>query len=318
MLENDSYKRINFLILCHKSPLQVKKLIERLQSPISRFYVHVDMKSDITEFETILSDFQNVSLITERVNSLWGDISLVKATLNLIHSIKDLDIKGHTVLLSGQDIPLHPIQDIISFLKKNVNNNFIDLFKIPYPHWNLEGKDRLTFYNLHSEKMGRLFCSLPPLKSSYFFRKSTIKQMFLLFKYFPIKNIKYIFKERKQPDFIKQWYGGAQWWTLKNSTISSIKSKLKENPEYLDFHEHTHVPDEIFFHTIVNHLENNPNIKSGLTYINWSRKNCDLPVTFTNSKEDINELLEAKKDFLFARKVEDSIDIKKLFNENKG
>jgi len=73
------------------------------------------------------------------------------------------------------------------------------------------------------------------------------------------------------------------------------------------------LPDEIFFHSILMHLKEKNDtliIKPSITYVNWERKNTPLPVTFI--EDDFEELIEASKTKLFARKLDLEIDEKIL------
>ena len=52
------------------------------------------------------------------------------------------------------------------------------------------------------------------------------------------------------------------------------------------------------------------NIEQSLTYVNWTRKNCSLPVTFViNDFDELNRLPEFK---LFARKFDIKLDMEIL------
>ena len=46
---------IAYLILVHNQPLQVKRLVERLSGTGVDFYIHVDKKTDITDFYKALN-----------------------------------------------------------------------------------------------------------------------------------------------------------------------------------------------------------------------------------------------------------------------
>lgn len=298
--------QLNYIILAHKSPKQLSSLVRSLSTPNSYFYIHIDLKSDLAKFKEELISSKNIIYIKDRVDSLWGDFSLVQATLNGLEAIKDKEKSGHTILLSGQDKALISKEDISYFFQNHENMDFISTFPIPYEYWNNGGLDRLEHYNFHLNKLGRNHISLPNISQKLFYRPNTMKQIFLLLKYFPINNLIKLFVKRKQPQNIMQWHGGSQWWALSNSTIHLIMNYLEQNEDYVNYHKYTHIPDEIFFHTLVQNLNNNSkSIKPSLTYVNWSRKNCDLPVTFTNSEVDKQELALARKQFLFARKFDE-------------
>lgn len=59
--------RVAHLILVHAHPNQLSRLVERLTHPKAVFFIHVDKKSDIVEFERVFCDATNVFFIRSRV-----------------------------------------------------------------------------------------------------------------------------------------------------------------------------------------------------------------------------------------------------------
>ncbi|MDN8980676.1 hypothetical protein Q0P29_14320, partial [Staphylococcus aureus] len=60
-----------YLIMGHKSPKQIYRLLDRLNDELSHFFIHIDRKVDITPFKT-LEDFGDKVTFLERYNSEWG------------------------------------------------------------------------------------------------------------------------------------------------------------------------------------------------------------------------------------------------------
>ena len=85
--------------------------------------------------------------------------------------------------------------------------------------------------------------------------------------------------------------------------LSFIIDFTEKNPDYLEYHKFTHVPDEIFFQSIISSNFPKSRIKPSVTYVNWNRKGCELPVTFSLS--DLDEL--KNNQYLFARKFDQNI-----------
>ena len=113
-----------------------------------------------------------------------------------------------------------------------------------------------------------------------------------------------ILKKRHFPKYLNP-FGGSNWWAFPIETIHYINTFIKTHPDYLTYHKFTHCPDEIFFHSIIFSKYKSNKIEKSVTYVNWSRKNCSLPVTFTS--EDYIELSN-QKEKLFARKFDKKID----------
>jgi hypothetical protein len=298
---------INYLILAHHLPYQLKKLVDRLDAEEVYIYIHLDSKSDLKEFKSILNN-SKVVFLEKRANAIWGNFTLVQATLYGMHKIIEDGRGGFTILLSGQDYPLAKHQEIKQFLDKHATTNFIDL-KTVQEAWPHEHKAKINQYYLNlTPKRGNgifipyfLEISLTTLlKTSYRIMKSGMKQRNLLLCFQIVK----FFKKRSSP--IPNHYGGSQWWAINTTTLKMIVTFIEDNPRYYHFHKYTYIPDEIFFHTIIKLLaEKNPemNLAPSLTYVNWKKHDDAFPAIF--GIDDFDELVEAKKNGkFFARKFE--------------
>ena len=108
-----------------------------------------------------------------------------------------------------------------------------------------------------------------------------------------------LFFNRVFPENIIQ-YGGSQWWMLPMETNKLIYSFLNENRDYIEYHEDTQVPDEIFFHSIIHSKISNKLISFNITYVKWPKGEIPSPITFT-----INDLEGLKNSgALFVRKFD--------------
>lgn len=302
---------INYLILAHHFPAQLKKLVERLNADDVYFYIHLDSKSDFKEFNSIFIN-SNVVFLEKRENAIWGNFTIVQATLNGIFKIFQDGREGFTILLSGQDYPLVKNQEIKKFFSKHFSSNFIDL-KPVQEAWPAEYKAKINQYylNLSSKRGNGIFIPyyleisiMTLLKTTYRLIKNGIKQRNLNLCLQIVK----LFKKRLSP--IPNHFGGSQWWALNAKTLKMILNFINENPRFLNFHKYTYIPDEIFFHTIIKILaEKNPEMKllPSITYVNWKKLDYAFPAIF--GTKDIEELVKAKKDGkLFARKFDSQYD----------
>ncbi|HLY70044.1 MAG TPA: beta-1,6-N-acetylglucosaminyltransferase, partial [Puia sp.] len=70
--------RIAYLIMAHKNPTQIEKLIHKLRHPQFDVYIHLDKKTDIGDYE-YLSNIRGVYFITNRTKVTWGGISIPDA-----------------------------------------------------------------------------------------------------------------------------------------------------------------------------------------------------------------------------------------------
>src|ERR1700709_746531 len=94
-----------YIILAHKNPQQLYRLIQKLDDQHSTFFIHIDKKVPLAGFEQILG-LNNKVIFTKRVYTEWGGFGLVEATLNAMQAVKDsLKRYERIILLSGQDYP---------------------------------------------------------------------------------------------------------------------------------------------------------------------------------------------------------------------
>ncbi|HLP18721.1 MAG TPA: beta-1,6-N-acetylglucosaminyltransferase [Chitinophagales bacterium] len=302
--------QINYLILTHNQPLQLKRLISALQARQVSFYVHIDKKTDIGPFKDALSEFENVVLLEDkaRVDVVWGDMSIVQATLNILQQIP-LSGKGYCVLLSGQDYPIKSTAYISGYLQENYGADFISINPLPFASWPNSGMDRITKYKVNFSNKQFDYYLLPSVFEKEFYSAATWKVVRKILLTSKGGVLSKLLKRRKVPGNSKV-YGGHAWWAFTNETVGAILGYLKSNPTLLSYFEDSLLPDEMIFQTVFMALpvvSNSAVIKAELTYVNWDKPNVTLPVTFTH--EDFDEL-NAHPDKLFARKFSYAVDTK--------
>lgn len=304
-----------YLILAHKSPDQLERQIRALDDEDSTFYVHVDLKSNFNLF-TRINKLKNVTLINERVDSGWGDFSIIIATINLIENALKNHSEGICILMSGSDFPIKSLLQVNSFLLKNKDKIFIDLHEAGSVWENFN--KRITDYRINkgSDKDNFLLLKGFNLKTLFHFLLGNITRRQFL---------KIAFKKRKL-NLNMKFYGGSQWWSMGVSDLIKVNDFIQNNrDELFNFFADSHIPDEFFFHSIIMHLKSLGHkiaIEDSLTYVNWTRENCQLPVTF--EANDLQELMDQPPGKLFARKFDieierqilDNIDEKILKHKN--
>ncbi|MFV8226696.1 beta-1,6-N-acetylglucosaminyltransferase [Christiangramia aquimixticola] len=296
---------INYLILVHKNPFQVKRLVQKLQGPGINFFIHIDASAEGRTFKSLLQNFENVFFIckTDRKKIIWGDISMVEASLNLMHKVVLEKKTGYCILLSGQDYPLKSKDYIKDFFQKKTGMHFISFFEMPHPNWDQGGIPRIKKYKINKSSQREHFLMLPSIFDKDFYSEETLGKLNFLRKTGRWKDMVQALKRREFPTCLEP-YGGGQWWAFPIETIHKILEFNENHPNYINYHKYTLIPDEIFFQSILMYLEDykTKNIAKSITYVNWNRGTGPLPVTFTC--EDIEELEIASKNHLFARKFD--------------
>jgi hypothetical protein len=298
---------INYLILAHKNPEQLYRLITRLDSKNVNFFIHIDKTVDISIFSKGLSGLGNVYFLKDkdRLITPWGDINVCKVLITLLRRVYEkVKTNAYCIFLSGQDYPLKDNIYIYNYLNNHYGKNFISLNQIAniWPEWRM----RLERYNFHFPNNQRVFKGIFPLADMRFFTTGNLKNFIYIAKRLAlVKVLQTFFKpKRLHPSYIKP-IGGSAFWALPIETVDELLAYLNEHPGFLEYHEYTHAADEILFHSIVNLLKQPHEISESNTYTNWKRKRDDDsgPVMFY-TQEDLEELLALNDHYLFARKFD--------------
>lgn len=299
---------LNYLVLAHKNPKQLHRLINRLNEKWVKFYIHIDKNTDITPFKSSFKNYPNVLFLdnTNRYEGTWGDIGIVKGTLSALSIIENQNPKGYCILITGQDYPLKSNVVIQKFLEDHYGNNFISIFQTPNT-WGEPYEDRIKKYKVNKTTKRGHFLLLSSIFEKDFYTKNTFGKLNFLRKTGNYSSIIKIFKKREFPEYIKP-YGGGVYFALPMETIRKILSFHYEHPDFLDFNSYTLCADEVFFHSILMQIDKEESliISPSLTYVNWDRPSGPLPVTFKN--QDFQELKEASKRYLWARKFNEELD----------
>jgi hypothetical protein len=295
---------INYIVLAHKNPQQLKQLIEKLSTPSTYFYVHIDKGVEIKPFLDVLGEQQSVHFLESREKGIWGDIGIVKASINALKEIIKTQEPGYCVLISGQDYPIKSNEQIASFLTRNYGVNYIDTLTFDESEWPNNGMDRIEHYKFNLSAERGHFILLPSLLSKDFYKNWKLNFRGLLHLVKHNKASAIIFRSRKFPEYMIP-YAGSQWWSLPVETAVKVLLFLEQNKGYLNYNRYSLLPDEFFFQSIIKHLaskEGTMIIKPSITYVNWKKAGVPLPVTFTS--EDIEELRNQPEEKLIARKFE--------------
>lgn len=268
----------------------------------SLFFIHLDLRTDIAPFKERICG-ENIFFIEERVGCLWGDFSIVLATINLMLEAKEQKATGFFVLASGQDYPIVSNSEIHSFISQNSQYDFLDVIELEKKWKPKMVKDKLEHYHiLHSGKRGHSNCYAPFFHCSMYQKLRTITH--LIKGRLSISNFKMLLNLPSKKTIFKQQYAGSQFWALSEKTFYNVIKYIQENEKSLkDYYKYTSSPDEIYFHSIIMNLCNGSyeNIKHQITFVNYFRNDNVFLL------EDFKVLVTAKNKLL-ARKFDIDID----------
>ena len=295
----------NYLILAHKNPLQLSRMIERLDDGASKFFIHLDAKTPIEPFAACLEG-THIRFIEPRERCVWGDFSIVRATIHLMEAASEE--QGLFILMSGQDYPIQSQAYINDFLECNKEFDFIEIEPLEEKWKPKMVKDKLEHYHiLHSEERGHSNCYAPFAHCSVFQKLRTLTH--LLKGRLSRKNFKLLCSLPKRIAPFERQYAGSQFWAFSERTFYAVLNYIREHKAVLEgYYKYTSSPDEIYFHSVLMDLvakDSTIKLKDPITYVNYFRKN-NVFVT-----EDFEKLTSAKGK-LFARKFDTDIDIEIL------
>lgn len=295
----------NYLILAHKNPLQLSRMIERLDDGASKFFIHLDAKTPIEPFAACLEG-AHIRFIDKRERCVWGDFSIVQATIHLMEAASKE--QGLFILMSGQDYPIQSQGYINAFLESNKEFDFIEIEPLEEKWKPKMVKDKLEHYHiLHSEERGHSNCYAPFSHCSVFQKLRTLTH--LLKGRLSRKNFRLLCSLPKRVAPFERQYAGSQFWAFSERTFYTILNYIREHKAALEgYYKYTSSPDEIYFHSVLMDLvakDSTIKLKEQITYVNYFRKN-NVFIT-----EDSEKLTSAKGK-LFARKFDTDIDIEIL------
>lgn len=298
-------KKIAYLVLAHHHPLQLSRMVARLDCEAVEFFIHIDKKSHITPFKTALEAYDRVTFLEKRYAVYWKGFSQILATMALLKAALASRAEYY-ILLSGSDYPLKPNNEILRFLEGN-NTQYLHFFSLhDFPGW--LKKVRYYYWDslLTNPREG-----FRPVKWRYikYIQKGILNRL----------------PPRKLPSGIQQPYGGSQWWMLTHDCAAYCLDFLEKNPGFRRFYRFTDSPDEMVFQTIIlnspfansvrNYLQYRNNRKQVVAevlgkplgfcpynyrYIDWHSPQRGFPATL--NEENFEEMVESGA--LLARKLD--------------
>ena len=281
--------KIAYIILAHKNSEQLTRLVKKINSTDTSFFIHIDKKTDKETYKRMLeslSDFENVYFV-KRFRSKWGQMGIVEGTLSGLREILNRKLQfDYAILLSGQCYPIKSNHEIHAFLSQNMGYSFIDFQPITVDQ-NQNRLERLIFWHYF---LGKFHLVFPREKM---FNHRVLDIIWRRFaKLLPFR--------RKLPlDYQPYW--GYQWWGLNGECAKYVVNFLDTNPSFEKFFNRVWCPDEFFFQIL---LLNSPCkdqiINNCLTYVDFTKRKSHHPAIL--GVQDFPKFMASDK--LFARKFD--------------
>jgi hypothetical protein len=271
--------RIAHIIITHKNPAQLERLLHKMQYPDFDFYIHVDKKVEIGNFE-YLKRIKGVKFIENRIICNWGGYSTLQAMLNSLKEVLENDVSYDFYnLLSAQDYPLKSNDEIYSFFLENREKSFLFFETASDSKWWEGAVDRFQKYHLTDYDF--------PGK---FFLEAMINKV-LPKRRFPMK---------------MELYGGSKssWWTLNNETASYLVDFFKLDRHLDKFLKYCWGTDEFIIPTVLLNSPLKANIvNDNLRYIDFLEGKANPKIL---GPDDLTEMVNSN--MLFARKFDIEIN----------
>jgi hypothetical protein len=282
---NGEQLRFAFLILMHKNPEQVVRLVERLDGPQSSFFIHVDARASNQIYSHIARfalTHSNVACV-QRHRCHWGDFGIVAGTLECIRAALAGEYFDRALLLSGQDYPIKPLDGIFEYISKYPDAEFIEAFP-------LDAANRWT------GKWGYVNATARYEWYILRFRRTA----------FPIPM-------KRRPPLKMTPSGGSQWWCLSNEALRYVVQFVDRWPSVMKYFRNVSIPDETVFQTIIyNSPFRRRIICDDLHFAAWEKRDARHPAILRETNmplmQDSNKLLARKFDLMKHPLIFDLID----------
>ena len=282
--------QIAFLISAHTDPQQLARLIKALPQE-ARFFVHVDKKANIREFEDAVRGIADVSFTHERYNVMWGSFGQVRYQMALIRqALAEAPDAEYFFSLSGLDYPLWPEWQIRDAVRCAGGRQF--LYATPMA---MRG-DEARLYREY-----RLLNTLP-------WRYGTLKSKMRVALRHIIKalGIRKPLVIRSDSGRMYSLYKGGSWWGITRGLATEALNMYDNDKSFTRYFVNAFGPDETFIHTIA---MNNPRYASRSTLVRSTRLEDLSPLTYieygseikTFTEKDLDTLLSSGK--MFCRKT---------------
>ncbi|MBA2475602.1 MAG: hypothetical protein H0V40_06580, partial [Actinobacteria bacterium] len=278
---------IAYIVLAHKNPRQVARLVHALADEDAAFYLHVDSKTPPTEYRELVAGVEDIGDLHHlpRVRTHWGGFGLVEATLAGIERIAARrPVPSYTVLLTGQDYPIKSRRFIREFFEAHDGSSFVHYAPLPWQAWGPDGGfSRIESWHWPQRFLGRHLS-------------------------FPNKHVRVPLR-RRFPRGLHP-FGGYQHWCLARRSVEYLAAAVEERPDVVSFFRHVYIPDETLIPTLLLNSPLRDTItRDDLKLVRWG-EDRRIPHPRVLTAEDFDDIASAPD--LYARKFDTALDARIL------
>jgi Core-2/I-Branching enzyme len=250
--------RLAYLIMAHKNPEQLARLVKTLIHRDAELFIHIDGRRRLAPFLGPLKalEHRSVHIIADRVPIYQAgfppgtNYSQARAILVALAEVLSISRNfDYLILLSGQDYPIKTNDMILKHFDSNNGKEFLQRFSVPTDPYvaSVELNTRMGHVQrYHVEDW---------LRGYYIKGLNRVVNLILPRKEFP-------------RGYTPYW--GSVYWRLTIDCAAYICNFVTRNPEFVRFFRFANCPDECIFHTIVLNSNFSKNVvDDNLTYMDW-------------------------------------------------
>lgn len=112
-----------FLIIAHSDYEVLRVLVNMLDNECSDIYIMVDKKAQLPP--NLHVKHAGIFMLKKRIDIRWGDVSLIKAEMQLFEFASANGSYEYYHLLSGNDLLIKPLNYIFNFFDQNKGKEFV-------------------------------------------------------------------------------------------------------------------------------------------------------------------------------------------------
>lgn len=230
--------KIGYIILCHKEPKLVEKIVNRLTVDTENIAViHVDKKVDILPFQTRLEENKKAIFLEKRTDIYWGGFSSIIATIDCLRRALDEECDRY-VLIQGMDYPLHSNKYIDEFFDNNRGIEFLRAYNVT------NSKRKINYMKCYGY---HIFDGVNRRKKAL---KTFIARGFSAINKLGVKYRKgYFFDKNENKRYDIYWGWGH--FSLTRECVKYLIEFYDKNPKFNNYFKTIFPADETYFQTIV-------------------------------------------------------------------
>ncbi len=291
-MHDNTSKSIGFVLLTHTKPLQIYRLINKLNRMFNYPIIvchHDFSKSDLS----VDSLPKNVLLVRPYLQTKWAGFAIVEATIQAFKLMLNVpDPPDWVVLLSGADYPIKTANQILHDLASSEYDAYIQHEKITYKTYRYDTRKSILWQKNSYQR----YCT----KSFIFnFSKKYCAQLNLeICLEHPLLTKAFLPFSKKLACF-----SGSQWFCANRKAVESIIEFHSQRNAITLHYSNLKYADESYFQTILANASHLRLQNDRRRYIDWSDGGTH-PKTLL--MEDLSNLLTSSAHF--ARKFDIDID----------